>query len=136
MLLKVLFSGEWTVYAVCSDRGSCYVEDFLKEASAACDVDSSLIFAIFKRIAKKGIIRNNVNSHSIAKDIYEIIAPPLRISYFYDANKSIILTHGFRKTSQVTPDSHKDRAIKTRNQYFLDRKVDAITYHDGSMENT
>lgn len=60
------------------------------------------------------------NRHEIDKTncIYELIKGSYRVAYFYDNDQIIVLTHGFRKKTQATPDREKNLAKRIKNRYL------------------
>ena len=47
--------------------------------------------------------------------------------YFYDANRVVICTEGFIKSSE-TPESAIDRAVALRKQYEIDKRTEQVNY--------
>lgn len=66
------------------------------------------------------------HSKALRNGIFELRAQHdgvcLRIFYFFAENKKIILTHGFVKKSQKTPNKQINIAIEYRNEYLKKMK--------------
>lgn len=126
MKLRVVCRGRWTLYAICTDRGDCPLLELL------ADDDPSSHLAKTKRqmlrrleaVAQSGVIHSTEISHRISGDIWQIEKGDLRVLYFYDRGRAIVLSHMFIKKTRTTPETEIQRAREALRKYRAER--DAI----------
>ena len=122
--LKRIPTGEenetYRIYAVCSGRGDCQLEDFL-ERTEGQNVALIRCIADAARLGPQQLPKSR--SHLMDRDngIYEFVGGRLRVGYFIDSGRIVICTHGFLKQSQETPKPDKKTANKAKRNY-LDAK--------------
>jgi hypothetical protein len=63
--------------------------------------------------------RNTTTSHQVDDQygIWEFIKRPLRLLFFYDEGKTIVLSHGFMKDTRKTPSGEVERARRAVDAY-------------------
>ncbi len=63
------------------------------------------------------------NTHEMedGNSMYEFIKGNFRIAYFYDANKVVICSHLFRKSTRKTPTAEQEIANRMRANYNRDK---------------
>ena len=126
MKLRVVYRGLWTLYAVCTDRGDCPLLEFLTQDDPSSHVARTKrqMLRRLEAVAQKGILQTTEISHQISEGIWQIEKGDLRILYFYDRDRVIVLSHGFVKKTRTTPESEVERAREIFRRYRAER--DAI----------
>jgi hypothetical protein len=103
MKIRVICQGLWTLYAICTDRGDCPLLEFLADGSSSHLAKTKRqMLRRLESIAQRGVIQVTEISHQIAEDIWQIEKGDIRILYFYDKGRAIILSHG----SSSSPRKH------------------------------
>ncbi len=122
MKLRVVCKGLWTLYAVCTDRGDCPLLEFLADgASSHVAKTKWQMLRRLESISQRGVVQVTEISHQIAEDIWQIEKGDIRILYFYDKGRVIILTHGFVKKTQKTRQSEVQQAQDALRRYQAER---------------
>jgi len=119
--LKRIPTGErqekYRIYAVCSERGDCELEEFLADwphhntALLRCIADAA-------RLGPMTLTSSRSHFMDQSNKIYEFIGGRLRVGYFLDSERIVICTHGFLKQSGETPKKEKQTAGKAKRGYF------------------
>jgi phage-related protein len=123
MKLRLVYQDRWVLYAVCTDRGDCPLLKFLS------DTDPSSHLAKTKRqmlrrleaISRTGMTQVTDISHQISGEIWQLEKGDIRLLYFYDREKVIVLSHGFVKRSRKTRQSEIQRAQEALHRYKAER---------------
>jgi hypothetical protein len=128
VILRRIRRGKWQLYAVCNARGDCDLLKFLRFSPGdAIAQDKTRMLGLFRRVAESptGPPKNDEVSHQLNKenDIWEFIVGRVRVVWFYESGRVLILTHGFMKATQKTPPAQIYRAIKARKDYLRDKKT-------------
>ena len=84
--------------------------------------------ALFRRMAKYGIIRNKQLFRNEGDKIFAFKPKPDRFLCFFTVNKKIIITNGFRKKADKLPKNEKQRALKYKSDY--EKKVKEGIYYE------
>ena len=67
-------------------------------------------------------IKNDEVSKKVSQNLFELRAKVqsgyLRLFYFYDGDKQAIITHGFSKKSNKTPQNQIERAKQLRDRFL------------------
>ena len=61
------------------------------------------MLALLRRIEAQGPPRSVELSHQVGSGLWELVRGRLRVLWFYDDDRDVILTHGFVKRSRKTP---------------------------------
>lgn len=127
MNLRVVRRGVWTVLAVCNQRGVCPLLEFLYEGSIPTPfgfqprgpIASQKIrmLARLAEMAETGPPRNVKICHQIEDDLWQVELGRIRILWFYDEGRVIVLSHGFVKQSQKTLEAEKRIARDAIKRY-------------------
>ena len=72
-------------------------------------------------ISRTGMAQVTDISHQISGDIWQIEKGDIRILYFYDREKVIVLSHGFVKQSRKTRQGEIQRAREALQRYKAER---------------
>ena len=122
MKLRVICQGLWTLYAICTDRGDCPLLEFLADGTSSHLAKTKRqMLRRLESIAQRGVIQVTEISHQIAEDIWQIEKGDIRILYFYDKGRVIILSHGFVKQSQKTRPAEIQRAQNALRRFRVER---------------
>lgn len=122
MKLRVVCKGLWTLYAVCTDRGDCPLLEFLADgASSHVAKTKRQMLSRLESISQRGVVQVTEISHQIAEGIWQIEKGDVRILYFYDKGRVIILSHGFVKDTQKTRLSEIQRVQDALQRYQAER---------------
>lgn len=62
------------------------------------------------------------------RKLHQFVFGNYRITCFFDGNKAIICSHGFRKKTQTTPREEQDRTEKLRNAYQAAKLAEQIIF--------
>lgn len=127
MVLREVYRGQWTLLAVCDERGDCPLLEFLYEGSTPTPfgfqprgpIASQKIrmLARLAAVAETGPPRNVKICHQIDGNIWQIELGRVRILWFYDEGRIVVLSHGFLKSSQKTPEAEKSLARAALREY-------------------
>lgn len=117
MKLLKLHEGQYTVHAVCDERGEAQLVDFLEGLGANYSSNRNGMLNLLERCAEHGPPRNADLKHRLDDGIYELIKGQLRVIFFTDAGKLIICSHGFLKKSRKVPPREIEAARQARKQY-------------------
>lgn len=122
MRLEVVRSGLWQVLAVCTERGSCPLLEFLSGLEGCLAGDGRRMLALLARVAEQGPPRNTEVSHQVGDAIWELIQGRLRVLWFYDVGRVVVCSHGFVKRTRKTPARELDLARASRARYLQARE--------------
>lgn len=103
MKLLKLHEGQYTVHAVCDERGEAQLLEFLEGLGANYNSNRNGMLNLLERCAEHGPPRNADLKHRLDDGIYELIKGQLRVVFFTDAGKLIICSHGFLKKISQSP---------------------------------
>ena len=127
MRLRVVRRGLWTVFAVCNERGDCPLLEFLFDGLSPTPwglqprgplgSQKVRMLARLAEVAQNGPPRNTKICHQIETDIWQLELGRIRILWFYDQGRVVILSHGFLKQTQKTPEAEKQVARETLRRY-------------------
>jgi hypothetical protein len=112
----------WKVYSVCDERKACLLFKFLESCQGALRKDAERMVALIERLATLEKGPSSLTSddcHLIAEKIWQFSKGGIRVAWFYDENKVIICSHGFKKEGQKTKRKDINRAEKARETYFM-----------------
>lgn len=126
MELRLVFEDRWRVLSVCGRRGEDTFMDFLESLQKDMGGNRATLMSNLEHASKSGPTRRSDISHNIAKKVFQFTAGPLRVPYFYDEGRIIILTHCFIKDSKKTPRKHIRRAVRAREKYFRAKKEGSL----------
>lgn len=87
--------------------------------------------ALFKRMADAGEIKDITKFRNEGDGIYAFKPQPDRFLCFFTRGKRIIITSGFRKTTEKLPVQEKKRAQNRRDDY--ENRVQEGTYYEGDL---
>ncbi len=125
-ITKTISGPEFNLYAIVSDN-RCFVQEFIKNLE---EKDLKQVLTLFKRIVEIGLPRNEEKFRNIGEKFYELkTRRGVRVlGFFPGANlpKSLILTHGFYKSSNRIFIRERDKAVKWRKEFFESSDIKII----------
>lgn len=116
----ILYAGKlYDIHAITiNDR--CPVKEFLDNLGPS---DQKKIIALLQRTADSGLPKNEEKFKRLkGEDIFEFKSFQVRIFFFLEKEKLIILTNGFIKKKVRTPLSEIERAKDLRKEYEKGRQ--------------
>lgn len=122
MHLQWIRRNKWRVLATCTERGGCPLLEFLAGLEGNLAKDRRRMLKLLERISHQGPPRNTEISRSLTPAIWELRQGRLRVLWFYDLDRLIVVSHGFVKKSQKTPAKQIRQAERSRQQYLWARK--------------
>lgn len=114
--VKVVVRSRWTVYAVCTARGTCPLEEFLGD-HGQLGQDKDRMLRRLEAIAEHGPQFLPEISHQIEPDLWQTEQGRVRILWFYDRDRVIVCSHGFIKRTRKTPEGEKAMARQALREY-------------------
>ena len=136
MTLRVVCRGQWTILATCDSRSDCPLLEFLYQDSAPTPFgfqprgpvanQKVRMLARLAEMAQSGPPRNVKICHQIEDEIWQIELGRIRILWFYDEGRVIVLSHGFIKKTPRTPEAEKSiarAALKLYREAKAKRKL-------------
>jgi phage-related protein len=138
MKLRLVRRSWWTLYAVCTDRGACPLLDFLHSGVQVTSQglrpkgpvanEKVRMLARLDAVAQDGPPRNAKICHQIEEDLWQIELGRIRVLWFYDAGRIILLSHGFLKSTQKTPEAEKRMAREALKRYREAKATNSIEF--------
>jgi len=107
-----------------TEKGVCYIEDFIDKQGIKVQrkILWTLRFLKETELLKEPYFRKMKNSTDIWECRVRFGSNIYRLFFFFDENSIVILTHGFQKKTQKTPQDEIKRAEKIQNDYFLQKR--------------
>lgn len=121
MATRLIYKGRIFEILAWEANNSCQVIEFLADLDEKDKKDAKRLVYLIQRTADKGIIKNEQQSRLLEDGICELKAPNTsRILYFFDKNRIIICTHGFRDKHGrgKTPKNEIEKARRIKDEYF------------------
>lgn len=111
------FNGKFLIFGwLENDR--CPVLEFLQDLKRDGAIDYRKMVARLKLLADNGAPSNEEQCKKLEDDIWELKAGDgIRILWFYERERLIICTHGFRKKFQKTPPGEIEKARSILQKY-------------------
>lgn len=107
------------------ENGSCPMQMFLDSLDKK---KRAKILRMIDLLEKNGNELREPYSKLLKKDIFELRIKQgtdiFRVLYFFYVGKNIIITHGFRKKTQKTPQGEIARVIRYREDYLRRNKYE------------
>jgi phage-related protein len=125
LFLKLIRGGTWRLYAICTTRGDCPLEEFLG-SRAELGKDKDRMLRRLEAIAEHGPEYLPDISHQIEPEIWQTEQGRIRVLWFYDRGRMIVVSHGFVKRTQKTPAREKQTALRMLAEYKAARAANAV----------
>jgi len=125
ILLKVVARSSWTIYATCTHRGICPLEEFLADRSQLAK-DKDRMLRRLEAMAEHGPQYLPEISHQIETEIWQTEQGRVRVLWLYDRDRILVCSHGFIKRTRKTPESEKALARQTLWTYRAARAAGAV----------
>lgn len=126
MKLQVVCDGEWTVLAVCTERGDCDLLEFLDGLVGNLARDGDRLLRLLQRVAEEGVPRNAEISHKLAGDVWEFVQGDLRLLYFRDRDRVVVCSNALVKRGRKVPKGDIDQAQARCSRYRAAREAGAL----------
>jgi len=127
LVLKLICRSRWSLYAVCTARGDCLLEEFLADQQEL-GKDKDRMLRRLEAIAAYGPEYLPDISHQIEGDVWQTEQGRVRILWFYDKGRVIICAHGFVKRTQKTPEREKAVARQVLADYRAAKDADSLIF--------
>jgi len=74
--------------------------------------------------------RNTEVSHLVDRThgIWQFTKGRIRVLWFYDEGRIIVLTHGFLKTTPTTPWAERSKAVTASQAYFQAKRTERLHF--------
>ena len=116
----IIYSGNrFDIYAI-TVQDECPALEFIDNLE---DRDQAKIIQLLNVTADNGTPSNPEKFKKLEKDIWEFKSYQVRLPCFFEKEKIIVITHGFKKRKNKIPRKQIERAIKLRNDYISGRKT-------------
>lgn len=135
MKLLKLHESQYTVHAVCDERGEAQLLEFLEGLGANYSSSRNGMLNPLERCAEHGPPGNAELKHRLDDGIYELIKGQLRVVFFTDAGKLIICSHGFLKKSRKVPRREIEAAKQARLRYQQARQANRLQILEDSDDD-
>jgi len=137
MILRSILRGTWRLFAVCDAHGESQLHAFLKsvESGDALAKDKTRLLAYLDRVAHTPLpLRDNEITHIIDREwrIWQTTRGGVRVLWFYDEGRLMILSHGFEKRTTKTPPAEIERAQRSAKTYFEAKKQRKLRFLEGA----
>lgn len=87
--------------------------------------------ALFDRVVEHGIPKDKQKCRTLGNKLFEFKTPGgLRIVWFWDENKMVICTHGFKKSTRKTPRGQIEWALFIKADYFEAKSKGTLLQED------
>jgi phage-related protein len=119
MKIRIVARGRWTVYAICTERGDCPVLTFLLDRVSRDGLaeQKARMVQRLRSLALSGPPRKTSISHQIDPGVWQLELGRIRILWFYGTLRSVVVAHGFVKSTRQTPDRDKRVAWDALTRY-------------------
>jgi phage-related protein len=122
MGLTIILKGKvFNIWAMTREN-RCPVEEFIDELEIK---DQRKVLSLLDRIANHGMLGNEEKFHKLkgkGVSLWELKSFQVRIFCFFDQQRLVILTHGFRKKGNETPREEIEKALRFQKEYFKDKE--------------
>ena len=136
MQLQEVIRDQWRVVAVCDSGGDCPLLDFLGSFEEPGDAEARKMMALIKWTSRDGPPKNKEKSNPLGDYIFELKTTSFRVLYFFDQDRLIVCSHGFRKQTKKCPPGEKASAVKTRQEYFEAKKQGGLVFKDEQKQRS
>ncbi len=130
MQLRGVIRDQWDIVAACDSGGDCPLLDFLGSFEEPGDVEARKMMALIKWTSRYGPPKNKEKSNALGDDIFELKTTSFRVLYFFDQDRLIVCSHGFRKKTRRCPPTEKAFAVRVRRDYFQAKKQGGLVLLD------
>ncbi len=114
-----LGKSRWDVVALCNERGSCPLLDFLEDLDPSLkSLRNRMLGLLREYVTQHGPPRSKERCRHLNDHIWEFKIGQLRALWFYHQDRMIVCTHGFMKRTRKTPRREIQRAKRLRKQYL------------------
>ena len=130
-LSDIVAPADWRVLVETDDDGNSEMaEDFAKLLRPTEQARWLSLLELASQMGPKNMPSSNRHHIDKPNGVYEFIKGNYRISYFYDEDKRVICCHLFRKKTQTTPESEKEKARRLKQRYFEAKEAGTLKILD------
>ena len=105
----------WRVGFYQDHRDQSPVLEFINELPA---VDRARIDLVIRLLKEFGTALGMPHARPLGNRIWELRPGGIRLLYFAYINHQFVILHGFRKTTQRTPDCEIETAVRRMNEFL------------------
>lgn len=118
--VAILGQGQWTLMCIVRN-GHPLAIDYLETLA---ETDAAKVAAFLQRTTQIGPLRySDEKSKKLTDQLFELKpTSQVRLLYFFDGPRRIVITHGFTKKRGKTPPREIDRALELRGAYMEERR--------------
>lgn len=118
---------------MCAARGDCALLDFLSPGlgdQVAGDKRRMMAFLDWVAHQPNGPPKNPEVSHQVdsGHGIWQFTKGRIRVLWFYDEGRVIVLSHGFVKATRQTPSEEIGRAVAAVTAYFQAKRTGKLRF--------
>jgi putative component of toxin-antitoxin plasmid stabilization module len=116
---RILFNETWQIAALCrGNKPLSLVEEFLDGLGANTRGEANKMVVLLERVSQEGTeVLPPERSKHIGGGVFEFRTKHLRVFYFKDGGKIILLCNGYIKQGQKADRSEKERAHNMKKEY-------------------
>ena len=126
MKLKSVVRGNWTLLAVCTERGGCQVLEQLGVDDESRRKAAEQMLRLITRTAALGPPSNLELCRPLGDEIFELRKSGWRALFFYDQHHTLIFSHVYAKQGQKLGHGQKRRATENRESYFRAKRAGEV----------
>ncbi len=128
MILKLL--GAATSDTGCTIYAMPGVVEFIEGLSDEVDIEAT--DALFERVMTNGLPTNRDKCRALGDGVFELKPHRIRLPFFHHPKqrRTVVLTHGFPKKSQKTPNRHINHAKRQKGLFLTALEEGNIQYDD------
>jgi phage-related protein len=123
MKLRRMILGNWTLLAVCTERGDCQVLEQLSAADESRRKTAEQMLRLLARTAALGPPTNLELCRPLGDEIFELRKSGWRALFFYDQHHTLIFSHVYAKQGQKLGHGQKRHATYNRESYFRAKRA-------------
>ena len=124
--IKIKCGQAHDIYAL-EENGDCEMLEFLNELQRSDFPEFAKLIRLFDWTADSGQVRNPQKFKPLRDKIWEFKTfGGIRVLCFFDVDKLVILTNGFKKKKDYTEEI--DKAVRMRARYLTEKHNDCLTF--------
>lgn len=111
---EIIYRGRCFTISGITVNGRCFAQEFIEDLD---EPDKKKFIALLQKSADEGPPKNREKFNHLEDKLYEFKSYQARVICFFEKDKLILLTHGFRKKKDKTPKEEIKRAKMLMEQY-------------------
>lgn len=127
MKLYVRGRGKWAIYYASDERGRYPLKSFV---SGLEPKERNKLEKLFDRTLTERTPNNREKCHPVKNKpgIYELKSSGARVVFFYDENRVIVCSTGFKKGPDKLLEREADKCVEIRRRYLLAKQINQLSY--------